>query len=78
MPIIISKNGKDAKRVERTSFKQEEELQKYISENPDCIPIEYIKEDGQFIILDREFPVDVGSTDALGVDSEVDISLIVL
>jgi len=45
MPIIISKNGKDAKRVERTSFKQEEELQKYIFENPDCIPLEDIKED---------------------------------
>ena len=45
MPIIISKNGKDAKRVERVSFKQEEELQKYIFENPDCIPLEDIKED---------------------------------
>jgi hypothetical protein len=37
MPIIISKNGKDARRVERTSFKQGEELQKYIFENLDCI-----------------------------------------
>lgn len=78
MPIIISINGKDAKRVLRTIFEKEEELLKYISENPDCIPIEYIKEDVQFIILDREFPVDVGSIDALGVDSEGDILLIVL
>lgn len=30
MLIIISKNGKDAKRVERTSFKEEKELQRYI------------------------------------------------
>lgn len=45
MPIIISKNGKNAKRVERTSFKEEKELRDYISENPDCIPIEDIKED---------------------------------
>lgn len=38
MPIIISKNEKDAKRVERTGFKKEEDLLKYISENPDLIP----------------------------------------
>ncbi|MBA7662697.1 hypothetical protein ES703_70728 [subsurface metagenome] len=42
MPIIISKDGKDAKRVLRTSFKKEEDLLKYISENPDCIPIVFI------------------------------------
>jgi hypothetical protein len=50
MPIIISKNGKNAKRVERTNFKQEEELQKYIFKDPDCISIEDIKEDVQFVI----------------------------
>ena len=50
MPIIISKNGKDAKRVLRTIFEKEEDLLKYISENPDCIPIEDIKEDAQFVI----------------------------
>ena len=45
MPIIISKNGKDAKRVEMTNFEQEEELQKYNFKNPDCISVEDIKED---------------------------------
>jgi len=40
MPIIISKNGKNAKRVKKTSFKKEEDLLRYISDNPDCIPIE--------------------------------------
>jgi len=37
MTIIISKNRKNAKRVLRTSFKKEEDLQKYISANPDLI-----------------------------------------
>ena len=50
MPIIISKNGKDAKRIEKISFKKEEDLLKYISNNPDCIPIEDIKENVQFEI----------------------------
>ena len=49
MPIIISKNGKNAKRIEKISFKKEEDLLKYISDNPDCIPIEDIKEDVQFV-----------------------------
>ena len=49
MPIIISKNGKDAKRVERTSFEKEEDLLKYISDNPDCIPLKDIKEYVQII-----------------------------
>ena len=42
MPIIISKNGKNAKRVLRTIFEKEEDLLRYISENPDCIPIVFI------------------------------------
>jgi hypothetical protein len=50
LPIIIPKNGKDAKRIEKISFKKEEDLLKYISDNPDCIPIEDIKEDVQFEI----------------------------
>jgi hypothetical protein len=40
MPIIISKKGKDAKRVERNSFKKEEDLLEYIFKTPDCIPLE--------------------------------------
>lgn len=49
MPIIISKNGRDTKRVEGIIIKQEEKLQKYIFENLDCIPLEDIKEDVQFV-----------------------------
>ncbi len=32
MPIIISKNGKNAKRVEKTSFKKEEEFMEGLKE----------------------------------------------
>lgn len=55
MPIIISKNGKEVKSVERTSFKQEEELLKYISENPDCIPFERYKRGCSVCKLKNEF-----------------------
>lgn len=76
MPIIISKNGKDAKRLDKTSFKQEEELQKYIYNNPDSIPLDEIKEDVQFLVVDREFPISVGSIDVLEIDSEGDIYIL--
>jgi len=76
MPIIVSKKGKDAKRIEKTSFKQEEELQKYIYENPESIPLEEIKEDVQFIVVDREFPAGTGSIDILEMDSEGDIYIV--
>lgn len=76
MPIIVSKKGKDAKRIEKTSFKQEEELQKYVYENPDSIPLEEIKEDVRFLVVDREFPAGPGSIDILEVDSEGDIYII--
>lgn len=76
MPIIMSKNGKNAIRLEKSGFKQEVELQKYIYDNPECIPLDEIKEDVQFLVLDKEFPVNVGSIDVLGVDSEGDIYII--
>lgn len=36
MPMIISKNGKNAKQVEKTDF-EKEELQQHIHQNPDYI-----------------------------------------
>ncbi len=76
MAIIISKKGKNAKRLEKTSFEQEEELQKYIFNNPACISLDEIKEDVQFLVVDREFPISVGSIDVLEVDSEGDIYIL--
>jgi len=76
MPIIISQSGKNAIRLEPTRFAQEADLQQYIEDNPEAIPLDDIKEEAQFLILDREFPVGVGSIDALGVDSDGDIYII--
>jgi len=37
MSIIISEDRKNTKRIEKTSIKKEEDLQKYISANSDLI-----------------------------------------
>lgn len=76
MPIIISKKGKKTVRLEKESFRHEEELQKYIYENPESIPFEDIKENVQFLVVEREFPVSVGSIDVILLDSEGDIYII--
>ena len=76
MAIIISKKGKNAVRLEKGIFKQEQDLQKYIYDNPDSLPLSKIKEDVYFLVADREFPVSVGSIDVLQIDSEGDIYII--
>ena len=76
MPIIISKEGRDARQLERTSFKEELELQKYIENNPESIPIEDVKKEAKVVILAREFPVQTGSIDSIGIDQDGDICII--
>ena len=76
MSIIISKNGKNAVRVEKSSFDKEDFLQQYIYENPESIPLYDIKEDIQLLILAREFPTNSGPIDALGIDRDGEIYIV--
>ncbi len=76
MTIIISKNGKNAQKVEKSGFEQEDYLQKYIYNNPESLPLYEIKEDIKLLIVVREFPTDSGPIDALGIDKEGEIYLI--
>lgn len=76
MSIIISKNGKNAVRVEKSSFDKEDFLQQYIYENPESIPLYDIKEDIQLLILAREFPTHSGPIDALGIDKDGEIYIV--
>jgi len=76
MSIIISQNGKNAKRIDPANFGKENYLQQYIYENPESIPLYEIKEDIRLLILKREFPTDSGPIDALGIDKDGEIYLI--
>ncbi|MEY4731130.1 MAG: hypothetical protein RL681_76 [Candidatus Parcubacteria bacterium] len=76
MAIIISKNGKNAKRVDESKFEYEDHLQQYIYDNPDSIPLYDIKEDIRLLILSREFQTESGPIDALGIDKDGEIYLI--
>ena len=76
MAIIISQNGKNAKRVDPSSFGMEDSLQQYIYDNPESVPVYEINEDIRLLILAREFPTNSGPIDALGVDQEGTIYVI--
>lgn len=76
MPIIISSQGRKTIRIEKSRFGQEADLQKYIAENPEALPLDQIKQDVKFAILERESPTGVGPIDILAVDNDGEIYLI--
>ncbi len=76
MSIIISKNGVNAKKLNKISFGLEDNLQQYIYDNPDSIPLYDIKDDIRLLILAREFGTNSGPIDALGIDADGEIYLV--
>lgn len=76
MAMIVSRNGKDARKVERSSIKDENYLQEYIYNNPESIPLYDIKEDLRLLIVAREFPTDSGPVDAVGIDQDGELYLV--
>ncbi len=76
MTLIISKDGKDARRLNPTQIDKEDYLQQYIYDNPDAVPVYEIDEDIRLLILAREFGTASGPIDALGIDQHGDIYLI--
>lgn len=76
MSIIISQDGKNAVRLQRTVIEQEGYLQQYIYDNPESLPLHELKDDLQLLILSREFPTTSGPIDALGVDADGDLYII--
>lgn len=68
MAIIVSQNGKNASLIDQSSFGQETDLQQYVYDNPDIIPLYQIEEDIRLFVAAREFRTKSGHIDALGFD----------
>ena len=73
--IITDKNNKTIK-LDRNNFDNEKEVQKYIHENPESLPLYEIDEDIQLLILKREFLTNSGPADAIGIDNQGNIYII--
>ncbi|MBM2820920.1 MAG: hypothetical protein HW405_680 [Candidatus Berkelbacteria bacterium] len=76
MSIIITKNGKNAEKIDKSGFAYEDRLQQYIDDNPESIPLYEIKEDIRVLVLAREFETGSGPIDAIGIDKDGDIYVI--
>jgi len=76
MTVIITEKGKNAQKLDRQNFTDEKELQEYIYENPETLPMYEIDEDIKVLILMREFPTNSGPIDALGVDMNGNIYIV--
>lgn len=76
MAIIVTKNGKNAHRISQSSFSYEANLQNFIHENPDTIPLYDIDEDIRLLILAREVPTNSGSIDAIGTDESGEVYIV--
>jgi len=55
MAIIITKNGKEAKKIDKSDFEKENYLQNLIHESPESIPVYEIAEDKKLFVVAREF-----------------------
>ena len=71
MSIIISQDGKNAQRIDKSEFEKEGYLQNYIRENPDSIPIYEIEEDKKLFVVAREFSTESGDIDALATTKSI-------
>lgn len=76
MAIIVSKDGLNAQKIDESRFGLEDQLQEYVKNNPDIVPIYEIYEDARLLVLAREFGTNSGPIDALGVDQEGNVYVI--
>lgn len=76
MAIIVSRNQKNAKRLEPVDFALESEIQSYIYDNPNVIPLYEIDDDIRLFVACREFQTKSGRIDGLGFDRRGNIYII--
>lgn len=76
MAIIVSQNNQNARRIEEANFNLEDNLQEYVINNPDIIPIYDIDTDARLFIAAREFGTQSGPIDALGFDEAGNIYIV--
>jgi hypothetical protein len=76
MSIILARDGSPARRIDRTVIERESDLQKYLLERPDTIPLDEFKPNIELLVLAREFPTPSGPIDLLAADADGDVYII--
>jgi len=67
MTIIVSKKGSSsAQVVNKSEFPLERNLQEYIYDHPETIPVYELREDKRLLVAARELQTESGPIDAFG------------
>lgn len=77
MTIIVSQKGSgSAQVVNKSEFPLERNLQEYIYDHPETIPVYELREDKRLLVAARELQTESGPIDAFGVDKEGDLYIV--
>jgi hypothetical protein len=72
MAIIISKKGSQTQVVNKSDFALERNLQDYICDHPEAIPVQ----DKRLLVVARELQTESGPIDAFAIDKDGDIYIV--
>jgi hypothetical protein len=78
LAIIISRGGRNAKKIDPAPIDEEAYLQDqdYVARSPESLPLEDLKEDSRLLVIGREFGTASGPIDVLALDRDGDLYII--
>ncbi len=76
MSLVISDKEGVIERLNEQDYESEEQMQEYIEENPEVVPLHEVKNDTKFSVIAREYTVDGEYVDAIILDEDGDVYII--
>ncbi len=76
MAIIVSQRSGKACVVQESGVEDEAQLERYVAENPESLPLDDIKENARLMVVARQFETESGAIDVLAIDGDGDIYVI--
>jgi len=74
--MIVTRKGRDARRIEPSGVPAEDFLQEYIAQNPEALPFFELRDELRLMVVVRELPTSSGPIDAVALDGEGNVYLI--
>jgi len=76
MSLVISNEEGVIDRLDEEDYENEEEMQEYIENNPEVVPLHEVKENTEFSVIAREYTIDGEYVDAIILDEDGDVYII--
>lgn len=75
-PMLFIKNNENLTEITETTYDKEDQMQEYIYENPQLLPIEELTGNKKLLVLIRELSTNYGRLDWLGIDEAGNVYII--